>query len=41
MTFPWIYPVRVVQALFGVIVIGLTGYGPSPQNKISENPKKN
>lgn len=27
MTFPWIYPVRAVQALFGVIVIGLTGYG--------------
>ncbi|KAJ9484670.1 hypothetical protein VN97_g8693 [Penicillium thymicola] len=26
MTFPWIYPVRAVQALFGVIVIGLTGY---------------
>lgn len=28
MTLPWIYPVRAVQALFGVIVIGLTGYGP-------------
>ncbi|CAG8907291.1 unnamed protein product [Penicillium egyptiacum] len=26
MTFPWIYPIRVVQALFGVVVIGLTGY---------------
>lgn len=34
MAFPWIYPVRVVQALFGVIVIGLTGYGPSLQYKI-------
>ncbi|KAG0158005.1 MARVEL-like domain [Penicillium digitatum] len=26
MAFPWLYPIRVVQALFGVIVIGLTGY---------------
>jgi hypothetical protein len=29
MAFPWLYPVRIVQALFGVIVIGLTGYGGS------------
>lgn len=36
MTFPWIYPIRAVQALFGVIVIGLTGYGPSLQNKFSK-----
>ncbi|KAJ5145681.1 uncharacterized protein N7515_000245 [Penicillium bovifimosum] len=26
MALPWIYPVRIVQALFGIIVIGLTGY---------------
>ncbi|KAJ5416349.1 hypothetical protein N7491_011251 [Penicillium cf. griseofulvum] len=26
MTPPWINPIRIVQALFGVIVIGLTGY---------------
>ncbi|CDM35640.1 hypothetical protein DTO013E5_6472 [Penicillium roqueforti] len=26
MALPWIYPVRIAQALFGVIVIGLTGY---------------
>lgn len=27
MALPWLYPVRIAQALFGVIVIGLTGYG--------------
>ncbi|OGE57386.1 hypothetical protein PENARI_c002G12138 [Penicillium arizonense] len=26
MAIPWIFPVRITQALFGVIVIGLTGY---------------
>lgn len=41
MAFPWIYPVRVVQALFGVIVIGLTGYGPSLQYKIPSIKKTN
>lgn len=33
MALPWIYPVRIAQALFGVIVIGLTGYGPLLQSK--------
>lgn len=29
---PWIYPVRVAQVIFGIIVLGLTAYGlfPSP-----------
>ncbi|KAJ5319380.1 uncharacterized protein N7506_012084 [Penicillium brevicompactum] len=26
MAIPWLFPVRIAQALFGVIVIGLTGY---------------
>ncbi|EAW14679.1 MARVEL domain-containing protein [Aspergillus clavatus NRRL 1] len=27
--FPWIYPVRVAQAIFAIIVLGLTGYAVS------------
>ena len=24
---PWIFPVRLIQAVFGVIVLGLAAYG--------------
>lgn len=27
LNFPWIYPVRVVQVVFGIIVLGLAAYG--------------
>lgn len=26
-SFPWVYPVRVAQAVFAIIVLGLTAYG--------------
>lgn len=28
--FPWIYPVRVVQVIFAIIILGLTAYSQSP-----------
>lgn len=40
MTFPWIYPVRAVQALFAVIVIGLTGYGLFRTKSFENSQKK-
>lgn len=28
LNFPWIYPVRVIQVIFAIIVLGLTAYSP-------------
>lgn len=30
LNFPWIYPVRVAQVVFAIIVLGLTAYGRPP-----------
>lgn len=29
LSFPWIYPVRAAQVIFGIIVLGLMAYGLS------------
>jgi hypothetical protein len=29
LNFPWIYPVRAIQVVFAIIVLGLTAYSQS------------